>query len=233
MIRFLTAFLTALLCCTAAEAAPPARVEIHYDTYFGFIKVGETRDVMEHDDRSYHLVSESKTVGLAAFFHQLVIRHEAHGRITPRGLEPVSFTETDNGKFKHGGQFDWDAHQALLKDDHGSDTVPLHDNSWDLSSFSYTFAFDPPTSGDMDVYVANGRRMSHYRYAVAGREKIDTGLGTLDTLHVKKILEGDDKRAFDMGLAVDRHYLPVRIRFTSKKGSVFDSVVSAIATAGH
>lgn len=232
MIRFLIALLTVLLSGAAAAGAPPARVEIRYDTYYGFIKVGVTRDVMEHDDKSYHLVSESRTVGLAAFFHQLVIRHEARGHVTPGGLEPVTFTETDNGKFKHGGRFDWGTHQAVLKDDHGSDAVPLHDNSWDLSSFSYTFAFNPPADGEMDVYLANGRRMSHFRYTVAGREKIDTGAGSLDTLHVTKVLEGGDTRAFDMWLAVERHYLPVKIRFTSKKGSVFNSVARSITTSG-
>lgn len=232
MTRLLIALLPVLMSAAAAAAPPPARVEIHYDTYYGFIKVGETRDVMEHDADTYHLVSESRTVGVVSFFHKLVIRHEASGRITPGGLEPVSFKETDNGKFKHGGRFDWDARQAILKDDHGSDTVPLRDNSWDLSSFSYTFAFNPPGGGSMDAYLANGRRMSHFRYTVAGREKIDTGAGAVDTVHVKKILEGDDKRAFDMWLAVDRHYLPVKIRFTSKKGSVFDSVASSITTSG-
>ena len=231
--RIVTALLTALLSCAAAADPPPARVEIHYDTYFGFIKVGETRDVMEHDNHSYHLVSESRTVGLAALFHELVIHREAQGRIGPGGLAPVSFSETDNGKFKYGGRFDWSAHQAMVRDDHGSDIIPLHDNSWDLTSFTYTFAFNPPGRGDMDVYLASGRRMSRFRYTISGREKIDTGAGTLDTLHVRKILEGGDKRAFDLWLAVNRHYLPVKIRFTSKKGNVFSSIASSITTSAH
>ncbi len=233
MIRFLSAFLITQLSFAAAADPLPARVEIHYDTYFGYIKVGETQDVLEQDGHSYHLVSESRTVGLVAYFDQLVIRHEAQGRITLGGLKPVSFTETDNGKFKHGGHFDWEAHQAVLKDNHGGDTVALHENSWDLSTFTYTFAFNPPGGGDMDVYLASGRHMSRYRYTITGREKIDTGAGTLDTLHLKKILQGGDKRAFDLWLALNRHYLPVKIRFTAKNGSVFDSVASRIDTSGH
>ncbi len=45
---------------------------------------------------------------------------------------------------------------------------------------------------------------------------------------MQKVRLGDDKRGLDFWLAVDRHYLPVRIRFTEKDGTAFDSVVTAI-----
>jgi hypothetical protein len=43
------------------------------------------------------------------------------------------------------------------------------------------------------------------------------------------VLEGDDKRGFEVWLAVDQHYLPVQIRFIEKNGTVLDSTVTAIS----
>jgi hypothetical protein len=48
---------------------------------------------------------------------------------------------------------------------------------------------------------------------------------------VKKVQDADDKRGFDVWLAVDRHYLPVRIRATEKDGTAFDSLVDSIDSA--
>jgi hypothetical protein len=231
MMRFMVPLLAALLYCAAAAAAPPSRVEIHYDTHFGFLKVGETTDVLTHDDRTYRLLSESRTVGLISIFHALAVRHETVGRVTPGGLAPDHFTETENGEFKHGAEFDYKKGQVVLHDAKGSDTVPLPDPTWDLASFTYTFAFKPPTVPAMDVNLTNGRHLSRYRYAVAGHEQLETDIGTLDTVHMKKVLQDGDKRAFDLWLAVKRNYLPVRIRFTAKNGSVFNSTVTSLTTA--
>ena len=43
----------------------------------------------------------------------------------------------------------------------------------------------------------------------------------------------DDKRAFDVWLATERSYLPVRIRYTEKDGTAFDSLVEAINVSPH
>jgi hypothetical protein len=61
-----------------------------------------------------------------------------------------------------------------------------------------------------------------------GREKLNTVLGELDTVHVEKVRGPDDKRSFEFWIAVDRNNLPVQLRFTDKQGRVFDSVVTAI-----
>jgi hypothetical protein len=70
-----------------------------------------------------------------------------------------------------------------------------------------------------------------YRYTVVGKEKLDTALGPMDTVHVRKVLEGEDKRGFDVWVAIEHHLLPVRIRYTEKDGTPFDSVVTQITPA--
>ena len=45
-------------------------------------------DVFEHDGKTYSVVSESKTVGLAAMLYRFNIRREAKGNVTADGLRP-------------------------------------------------------------------------------------------------------------------------------------------------
>jgi hypothetical protein len=63
---------------------------------------------------------------------------------------------------------------------------------------------------------------------VVGREKLETELGELDTIHVRKVQEGDDKRGFEVWVAVDHYNLPARIRYTEKDGTAFDSVIARV-----
>ncbi len=80
----------------------------------------------------------------------------------------------------------------------------------------------------MELFLTDGRRISQYKYALVGREKLETELGPIDTLHVKKVQAPDDERAFEVWLAVEQHHLPVRIRYTEKDGTGVDSVVTMI-----
>ena len=211
----------------AAEPVP-ARVEIRFQVFLGSMKIGEGQDVFQHDGRAYNVVSESKTAGLAAVLYRLNIRREARGRVTRAGLRPDSFNETRNGNPERSATFDWDKKEATLVDDGESQTVALPDDTWDTTSFSYNFAFVPPESSDLDAHLTDGRRIRKYRYAILGRETIDTKLGPMDTLHVKKVQGSEDKRAFEVWLAMDHHNMPVRSRYTGRDGRTIDSVVTQI-----
>ena len=220
---------------TPTRAAPiPPHIEIKYRVSMGSMKIGEGLDVFEHDSRSYTVVSESKTVGLAAILYQLNLRREAKGRITREGLRPRSFVESRNGKTTRSALFDWEANEIELSDgSEAKQTVPLPPNTWDATSFAWNFAFFQPANKDLNINLTDGRRVTSYRYTIVGRETLKTVLGDFVTLHVKKVLEGDDKREFDVWLATERNYLPVRIRYTEKDGTAFDSVVEAINVSPH
>ena len=55
-----------LIGAPARAAQLPAHIEIKYRVSMGSMKIGEGLDVFEHDSKSYTVVSESKTTGLAA-----------------------------------------------------------------------------------------------------------------------------------------------------------------------
>lgn len=224
----LAALVALLSTAVAAQAVKvPPKAEIRYRVSMGGMKIGEGHDVFESDGHTYKIVSESNTAGLAAIY-RFSIRRESQGVVVASGLRPLQYQEQRNGKLKRKVDFDWTKKQATLFDGKETEVAPLPDNTWDNTSFGYNFAFVPPTDSEMVVNLTDGRRINDYRYAILGREKIDTDLGKMETVHVKKVLNPGDKRSFEVWLAVEQHYMPVRIRYTEKDGASFDSVVTEI-----
>jgi hypothetical protein len=210
----------------------PRRVDIAFAVFMGSMRIGEGTDRFEHDGRTYRISSESKTVGVAGAVYRFSVVREAKGQVTAAGLRPESYVESRNGKVKRSARFDWDSKQATLVDGEKSKIVALPEGTWDTTSFGYNFAFTRPQVSELLVNLTDGRRIKAYRYAVVGREQLETEIGTLDTLRVKRVLAGDDKRTFEVWLAVERHYAPVRMRYAEKDGAVFDSVVTKLTFSG-
>jgi len=217
------------LAAPAWGAQPPAHVQMDFSVNSGTMHLGEGRDVLEHDGKQYSVVSESKTVGLAAFFYKMNIRRESRGLVTRIGLRPLHFEEERTRKPKRAADFDWDAKQINLTDGENTTTVALPDNTFDQTSFAYAFAFRSPDDELPPVHLTDGRRLSDYKYQMVGKEKIKTPIGELETVHFQKVREGDDKRGFEVWLAIAHHYLPVQIRYIEKDGTVLDSTVTAIS----
>ena len=114
MIRILFAAALFAVSCQAAAAGLPPKVEIKYKVSMGSVKIGEGTDVFEHDGKTYKVVSESKTAGLAALFYRLDLRREATGTITSKGLRPDDYREMRNGQLRRSAHFDWQKKQADL-----------------------------------------------------------------------------------------------------------------------
>jgi hypothetical protein len=114
----------------------------------------------------------------------------------------------------------------LRQDNHAwKDALPA--GTMDHASFQFNFMFVPPDESGIRVPLTDGRRVKEYEYRFVARETLKTPVGPIETMHYERIIDPDDKRSFDVWLAVDRHYLPVRIRY-SEKGRTFDSVVTGI-----
>ncbi|MCC7546246.1 MAG: DUF3108 domain-containing protein [Burkholderiales bacterium] len=226
-MRVMLLCLVMLGSAAAHAAATPAHIEISYAVQFGSMTIGEGRDVFEHEDGRYRVRSESKTVGLASIY-RLDVKRESRGRIAADGLRPEVFEEIRNGKPKRRVDFDWSKRQATLFDGERTKVVDLPDHTWDSTSFGYNFAFAQPGPSNFPVNLTDGRRISDYRYAVLGQERLETPIGTLETLHVKKVQEPGDKRGLEVWLAREHHNLPVRIRYVGKDGRVLDSIVTRL-----
>lgn len=228
MIRALAVLALALNAAVAVAMQPPARVELDFAVSAGSMDIGEGRDILEHDGKAYKVTSTLKTIGVAAVLYKLDIRREASGLVTPEGLRPQHFEEERTRKARKAVDFDWKAKTVTLTDGDKRQTLPLPENTYDQTSFAYAFAFRPMPEDFPTIYLSDGRKLSDYQYRNLGKETLKTPIGDLETLHIQKVRDADDKRGFEVWLAVARHHLPVRIRYVEKNGQVIDSTITRI-----
>lgn len=208
-------------------AAPPARVEIRFEIVTGRMKLGEGRHVLEHDGSRYQVLNESTPTGIAAWFIKDV-QSVSRGRVTKAGLKPDSYAESGRKGGRREASFDWTQHRLTMTYDGEQTIEALPPDALDAASFPYGFAFDAPASEKFTAHITDGKKLKEYEYRLVGRETLSTPMGDLNTMHFEKVRDADDKRGFEFWLAIERHYLPVRLRYIEKDGRPFDSNVVAI-----
>jgi hypothetical protein len=96
-----------------------------------------------------------------------------------------------------------------------------------LSLFFQLALIAPPPDGKLTFTVFNGKKLRDYTYEVRGEVMLETALGTLRTLHLARVADGDGR--FEAWLAIDRHYLPVRVLKSDDKGSEMELAVLSIS----
>lgn len=234
-LRMASLFALLTLAASGAVAATaPNRVEMEVSVEARGITVGEGRDVFEHDGKRYTVSTTARTVGIARLLKNVEEKRESRGTITATGLRPLSFNQQRTGKAPNKATFDWERNELTMDEGGQIEKVPLVPNTFDQTSLAYAFVFvEPPRGGTLHVNVTDGRKLSEYDVVLVGREKLETPLGNLDTLHFRKVQPPDDKRGFEFWLSLDHFRLPIRIRIVEKDGTAFDSNVTKISYPGR
>jgi hypothetical protein len=218
--------LAAIFVWTAAEAGPPGRVKLSYEVSYGSMHA-DVVETLEHDGRSYAIVSETRGRGILAPFGN---KRTVRGRISPQGLRPDEYRDERPFGWEASAKFDWES-RSVTQERKGKgkpETLQMRGTAQDPLSLAYTFAFVPPEGKEYDIIRADGRGLTPFRFAVLGNEKLATPLGEMQTLHIAKMRDGPDDKATDIWFAVDRNFLPVRVLVVDKDGSRVDQVVTRI-----
>jgi hypothetical protein len=197
----------------AATAAPPERVEIGYELARDGVGLAEVSQRLEHDGRSYRLSESWKGRGLLALRGEAV--RSSQGAIAIDGLRPQKFEDKRTGRETRQAEFDPAAKTPTLQ-------------RQDQLSFIWTFAFAPPRNA-VTVSVADGKHATTYTYEVAGRERVKTPAGEFDALKLVKRKGHPQDKATEIWLAVERHYIPVRVLIIDKDGTRLDQLAVKIS----
>ena len=221
---FRRAMLAATFFWTSAEAAPPQRIKVSYEVSYGSMQL-DAVETLEHDGRSYSIVSEARGKGILAPFGN---KRTARGKITPEGLRPDEYRDERPFGWVASAKFDWQARSVTQERKGKSETLPMQGIAQDPLSLAYTFAFVPPKGKEYDVTRADGRGLTPFRFVVVGNEKLATPAGEMQTLHIAKVRDGPEDKTTDIWFAVERDFLPVRVLVVDKDGSRADQVVTRI-----
>jgi hypothetical protein len=225
-------FLICLLLFTAPGTAPAAdvtsgKVSLQFAVN-GFKKDGGSygnaiaTDVLTLDGGRYEIRSETVALGFIT-----ILKRSSRGTVGDAGLVAEEFRDERKTKTPALARVDR-ARKVVVFDQGEIREEPLRDPLYDQLSFAYSFFVRPPDSDDYRFFMMDGRRMTDYHYRKIGTEQIDSVLGKLETVHLKKVQEAGDERGADLWLAVAHHYLPVKAVVTEKDGGRLEQVVTKL-----
>jgi hypothetical protein len=194
-----------------AAAAPPQKVEVVYELSRNGMTLATVTHRLEHDGHSYQLTETWKGRGVFALRGDAT--RTSRGIVASDGLRPQQFEDKRTGR---------DTLQATF--DPASKTPTLQQQ--DQLSLMWSFAFAPPAKL-VAVSVADGKRVSHYAYEPAGKERVKTPAGEFDALKFVKKREKPEDKATELWLSADKQ-IPVRLLVIDKEGTKLDQVAAKI-----
>jgi len=211
---------------SVGQAAPPEHIKVSYEvTVKGM--AGDAVETLEHNGKTYTIVSETRGRGVLATFGVLNKR-TSRGRITPQGLRPDEYRDERPFGWMVSAKFDWEAGTITQARKGKSETLQMPANAQDPLSLAYTFAFLPPKDKEYDIVRADGRGLTSFRFTVVGSEKLATPVGEMQTLRISKVRDGPEDKATDIWFAVERDFIPVRALVVDKDGTRADQIVTRI-----
>ncbi len=205
----------------------PPRLDLRFQVRYGLAS-GEQTLVWVNEGEHYTLTSVVGATGLTGIFYRGRFVQTSRGRITPRGLQPEEFWD-QRGDKRSSARFDSAQGEITLMPDKGA---PRHfayqGEVQDALSLFFQFALTaPPQDGQLSYRVFNGKKLRDYTYAVVGEDVLDTALGALRTLHIARLTDHDGR--FEAWLAIERHYLPVRVLRSDDEGREMELRVQSIS----
>ena len=178
-----------------------------------------------NEDGSYRLTAVTETSGLAALFKPVRMETESRGRMAPGGLQPETYRSLKNGKdANESADFDWSTAAVRLARD-GS-VRPIAPGTQDLLSLNYQLAYLGKLAEGSSMGVVTGKKYERYALDSLGEEEVETPAGRFRTLHLRAMTDN----ITEIWIALDRQHLPVKIRFTDKKGESFEQVATELGT---
>jgi hypothetical protein len=177
------------------------------------------------EDGRYRLTGMTETSGLVALFKTIRFENESRGRLVAGGLQPESYRTRKNGQdANENADFDWTAAAVHLS--RGDKTRSIVPGTQDILSLNYQLAYLPRPEAGATVGVITGKKYERHALDSLGEEDLVTPAGHFRTLHLRAL----GSNVTEIWIALDRHRLPVKIRFTDKKGDVYEQVATEIGT---
>lgn len=174
-----------------------------------------------------------RSVTRAALFGTL-IDNRSEGAVDTYGLAPVQFVERRIRRDPWTTTFDRSKQQISFSE---SDVnYPIKGGEQDRNSVLFQLAGVARAAPDKFVagsewtfFVAGRRDADVWTFRVVKLDTVQTGLGTLDTVHLMRMAPPDSKeQALDIWLAPSKQWYPVRLRFTDNEDEYVEQTLQTI-----
>jgi len=123
-------------------------------------------------------------------------------------------------------EFDWRKLQVHHKTNKPAGTLDIPANAFDKLTYQLKMRLDLLNEKEPTIYtVAEKRKLKEYQFIFLGSELLDTPVGKLKTIKIKRDRGADSKRQTILWLAKDWDYLLVKIQ-QQEKGKNYEVVMT-------
>ena len=190
----------------------------------GGLQLGEVVHRLDVEQGQYVLQTVTQTTGLASIIKSYLLTQTSRGQIDAQGLQPLSYSEekkVSGNKQNLSAEFDWP--ERKLHFSHGGETS-LPEHAQDIVSFLYQLSQQPLDKGVVPMYISNGKKLEYYELEVGEEEIIQSDLGKLRALPLRKI-HGPGEEGLDIWLGLEYRLLPIKVRQIDRSGKTAGEVV--------
>jgi len=197
----------------------PAKMRIEYAVTASrgpFSINGQSVLLFEHSGNAYSISIDTDS---AAIYHA---RQTSRGTVATSGLQPVEYVEARGKRTPQTTTFDWDARRVSFSaapDSPGATEPGLQDRASLVLQLAWRQR--AATEASFEIPVAGASRVGPYRFARQGVESVKVPAGTIEATRIERAADDEHDR-IEAWLGTSWCGLPVRIRYTDKKGGVID-----------
>jgi hypothetical protein len=200
---------------TEKPADFPGRISIGYRMTSN-VADGVANISWKREGDQYEIDSTVQPSGIFTSMFVGTFRQVSRGDITAAGVRPRFFSlkrgeaRADTAEFLR-------ATNELKIIKHGeTHLLPLSERMQDMQSFLFQMAHDVGiTAGAAEtvtVQVTNARKVYEYKFRRIGEESVETKMGKISAIHLKSEASNPED-VYEVWLAPDRHYMPVKLKF--------------------
>jgi hypothetical protein len=210
----------------------PPSAELTYELtarQSGFSLSGKATVTWRVGDGKYVVNAESRVAVLGK-----ITENRSQGVIDSFGLAPTEFYEKRIRKDPTTATFDRASKTLSFTD--GKQTYPLKGGEQDRASVTWQLVAQARAAGDslrpgtqFAYFVAGRHDADPWIFKVLKREKVNTGMGDFDAVHIVRVeTEAVKGQNLDIWLAPSQEWYPVKLRFADDDKDYVEQTVEKI-----
>ncbi|HEX4927822.1 MAG TPA: DUF3108 domain-containing protein [Burkholderiales bacterium] len=220
-------FLLFSLAVFGAHAEPPPSLEVAYELQRNGSAIADVVERLKYAQGSYELVETWKGRGLYALLGSA--RRVSRGSIVDNVLRPREFFDERSGRATARAWFDWNKGTLTMQYKGEPKSERLRPDGQDRLSFLLALSLLPGHTQLASYHIADGKGISHHRYAVRGTERIKTPAGEFDAVRVERLRNPGDHDRAELWLAVSLGYIPIRLLDIEEDGTRYEQLATRIS----
>ena len=211
--------------CPAPKQWPSA-LRIEYDVTASrgpFSINGESVLAFERQGATYTITADTNS---AAIYHA---RQTSRGIVEAGGLRPDEYVETRGKRAPAITTFDWAAGRVSFSVAPDT-TAEARPGLQDRATLPLQLAWmqrAAPSAASLEVPLTGSRSVGIARFVRQSVEKVAVPVGTVEGVRFERLSDHDNDR-IEAWFSADWCGLPVRIRYTDKKGGMIDHRMRAV-----